>query len=89
MRDSVNCIFKEIKSTKREYEIAPYRKMRHLPVLIDHFAFTSLKEKIIYSAIAMIPLELNSAKINLEKFNQQIFFGVEPDHTAIIDPSGD
>ena len=89
MRDSVNRIYTEIKSAQREYKIALHRKMGHLPVLMDHSAFTSLKGKITHSAIAMISRELNSAKINAEKFNQQIFFGVEPGNTAIIESSGD
>lgn len=46
MRDSVNRIYTEIKSAQREYKIALYREMGHLPVLMDHSAFTSLKEKI-------------------------------------------
>lgn len=63
--------------------------MGHLPVLIDHSAFASLKGKITYLAIAMISRELNSAKINAERFNQQISFGVEPGHTVIVEPPGD
>ena len=89
MRDSVNRICTEIKSAQREYEIALYRKMGHLPVLVDHSAFTSLKRKITHSAIAIISRKLNFAKINAEKFNQQIFFGVEPGHIAIVEQPGD
>ena len=56
---------------------------------MDHSAFTSLKGKITHSAIAIISHELNFTKINAEKFNQQISFGVEPGHTAIIKLSRD
>ena len=37
----------------------------------------------------MISYKLNSAKINTEKFNQQIYFKVESSHTADIKPLGD
>ena len=63
--------------------------MGHLSIFIDHSTFTSLKKKIIHSAIAVISCKLNFAKINTEKFNQQTSFGVETGHTAIIEPSRD
>lgn len=89
MRDFINCICTEIKFAQREYKIAFHRKIRHLQVLIDYSAFTSLKKKITYLAIATISHKLNSTKINIKKFNQQIFFEVESGHTAIIGPPGD
>ena len=89
MRDSVNPIYTEIKSDQKEYKIAFHCKMRHLPVVMDHSVFASLNSKITYSAMALISYELNSAKINIEKFNQHISFGLEPGHTAIIGLSGD
>ncbi len=73
MRDSVNRIYTEIKSDQKEYKIAFHCKMRHLPVVMDHSVFASLNSKITYSAMALISYELNSAKINIEKFNQHIF----------------
>ncbi len=89
IRDSVNCTCTGIKSAKKEYKITLHREIGHLLILIDHSDFTFLKTKIIHSAIVIISWELNSAKINVEKFNQQIFFRVKPGHTAIIELSGD
>lgn len=79
----------EIQSAQKKYKIAFHRKMEHLLVLMDHSSFTSLNGKITHSVIAIISRKLNSAKINIEKFNQQISFRVEPGYTANIKPTGD
>lgn len=73
MRDFVNYIYTEIKPAQRKYKIALYYEMGHLPVLIDYSAFSSQKKKITYTAIVIISRKLNFAKINAEKFYQQIF----------------
>lgn len=89
MKNSVNCICTEIKSAQRKYQIALHCKIEYLSILMDHFVFISLEKKITHSALAMISYKLNFAKINIEKFNYQMFFEDGTGHTAIIEPLGD
>ena len=65
------------------------KQMKHLPVFLNLSAYLSFeKKKINHLAIAMISHKFNFAKINRKKFSQQIFYGIELSHTAIIELLG-
>ena len=88
IRESVKRISAEITSAQREYNIALNCKMGHHPILMDIKAFALLKGKIIHVAIEMISRELDKAKLLVEKFNQQVSFGVAPNEFPVVEPEG-
>ena len=88
IRKSVKRISAKITSAQRESNITLNRKMEHHPILMDIKAFALLKGKIIHVAIEMISRKLDKAKLLMEKFNQQVSFGVAPNEFPVVESEG-